>query len=123
MVNHSVLYSSHRNVPNYGKHVQAGPLLHPGRLGRQRMPIYGCGKFPIFVFTSVPKLICYLLPGSQPGTTVTTKTTTTTTTSVSGGSDLSASSIGLSGSDRALIRSSWEKARKDGDVSPKILLK
>jgi len=55
-----------------------------------------------------------------PGTTTTTSTTTTTTVSGSSGD---ASSLGLSTSDRDLIRSSWEKAKRNGDVAPAILLK
>ena len=57
----------------------------------------------------------------QPGTTVTT--TTTTTVSLEGGSDGSdGSSSGLLNSqERSLIRSSWKKAKRDGDVAPKIL--
>jgi len=57
-----------------------------------------------------------------PGTTVTTSTTTTTTVSGSG-SSAGGSSVGLSGSDRELIRSSWERATRNGEVAPAILLK
>ena len=56
----------------------------------------------------------------QPGTVVTTKTVTT----VSGadGSDGSESGF-LASQERNLIRSSWKKAMRDGDVAPKILFR
>lgn len=49
----------------------------------------------------------------QPGTTVvTTKTTTTTVSSADGASG-----------DYALIKSTWELARKNGNVAPKFLFR
>ena len=49
----------------------------------------------------------------KPGTTVVTKTVTTTTTS---------SADGVSG-DYALIKSTWELARKNGNIAPKFLFR
>ena len=51
---------------------------------------------------------------------MTTVTTSTTTTTVSAGGDVEDSGI-LSASDRAIIRQTWDQARKDGDVAPLIL--
>ena len=54
------------------------------------------------------------------GTTVTTKTVTT----VSGADgDDSGESRFLGSQERNLIRSSWKKAMRDGDVAPKILFR
>ena len=55
----------------------------------------------------------------QAGTTVTTKTTTT----ISGGDDDHSESGFLGSQERNLIRSSWKKAMRDGDVAPKILFR
>ncbi len=61
----------------------------------------------------------------QPGMTVTTTTTTTTTASAAGAWSGASSGAGLaiSPSDLQTIRSTWEVARKDGDVAPAILYK
>nr|BAB62536.1 hemoglobin chain [Moina macrocopa] len=56
-----------------------------------------------------------------PGSVVTTVTSSTTTTTVSAG-DSDDSGL-LSASDRAIIRKTWEQARKDGDVAPQILFR
>ncbi|XP_057367319.1 uncharacterized protein LOC130688363 isoform X1 [Daphnia carinata] len=53
-----------------------------------------------------------------PGTTTTTVTTTVTTVSADDGE----TGI-LSAHERSLIRKTWEQARKDGDVPPKILFR
>lgn len=55
-----------------------------------------------------------------PGSVVTTVTTSTTTTTVSAGDDVEDSGL-LSATDRAIIRKTWEQARRDGDVAPQIL--
>ena len=48
--------------------------------------------------------------------------TTKTTTTVSGGDDSGEGGI-LNSQSRNLIRSSWKKAMRDGDVAPKILFR
>ena len=53
----------------------------------------------------------------KPGTTTTTVTTSVTT--VSGDEE----SGFLSGAERSIIRKTWDQARKDGDVAPRILFK
>lgn len=55
----------------------------------------------------------------QPGSTVTTVTTSTTTVSF----DDEGSGGILTPHERSLVRKSWEQAKKDGDVAPKILFK
>jgi len=56
-----------------------------------------------------------------PGTTITT--ITTTTVSGEGGVSEGSDSGVLSSQERNLIRSSWKKAKRDGDVAPKILFR
>ena len=51
----------------------------------------------------------------QPGTTTTTVTTTVTTVSADDESGI------LSGAERSIIRKTWDQAKKDGDVAPRIL--
>jgi hypothetical protein len=65
----------------------------------------------------VKKIMIFLF---KAGTTVTTKTTTTVS---SADGDDSGESRFLGSQERNLIRSSWKKAMRDGDVAPKILFR
>ena len=54
----------------------------------------------------------------KPGTTTTTVTTSVTTVSA----DDESSGL-LSSAERSIIRKTWDQAKKDGDVAPKILFR
>jgi hypothetical protein len=55
----------------------------------------------------------------QPGTTITSVTTTVTTVTADEDSDSGL----LSSHERSVIRKTWDQAKKDGDVPPKILFR
>jgi hypothetical protein len=79
----------------------------------------------VFVALASAADVCQLHQTLTPGMTVTTTTTTTTTASATGAWSGASSGAGLliNPSDLQTIRSTWEVARKDGDVAPAILYK
>ncbi|KZS17562.1 Hemoglobin [Daphnia magna] len=73
-----------------------------------------------FKLTLLLSIVAFVSACSQaPGTTVTTVTTSVTTVSMD---DENQSGL-LSSSDRSIIRKTWDQAKRDGDVAPKVLFR